>query len=148
MKKQFILLSFLFGLAIQSFGQASNQDFEQDLLDKSQRQKKTGVILLGAGGASLVQGGVLILNGSEEAVNCLGSLNCTGSEGEEWAAGTVLFIAGGLAMLGSVPFFISAGNNKQGAAKLSLDSKPIYLPRNTHNGPRAHPAIQISIPLY
>jgi hypothetical protein len=147
MKKLLITLSLLVGLAFQTFSQVSETNYKQDLLAKSQRQKKTGFILLGAGGAALALGGILAASGTEEVVNCIGTLNCTGSDGDEWAAGTVLAIAGGLAMLGSVPLFISSGNNKKTASQLSLNSKPIYLPRNTHNGPRSHPALQLTIPL-
>lgn len=148
MKKTFLLLSIVFGMSFQSFGQVSESDYNQDLLGKSQSQKKTGFILLGAGGAALILGGVLAISGTEEVVNCIGTLNCSSNDGNEWVAGSILALTGGLAMVSSVPFFISAGNNKQKAAQLSLNKKAIYLPRNTHNGPRTYPALELSIPLY
>lgn len=147
MKKLLIIFSLFAGISHQTFGQVSESNSKQDLLEKSQRQKTTGFIMLGTGGAALVIGGIMAIKGTGEVVNCLGTLNCSGSEGNEWAAGTVLALVGGLAMVGSAPFFISAGNNKQKAAQLSLNTMPIYLPRGTNNGPRSYPVLQLSIPL-
>lgn len=147
MKSLFLLLVFLLGSSFLGHGQVIESEQKQNHLEKSQNQKKTGWIMLGVGGAAVVLGGILATSGSSEIANCLGTFNCTGSDGNEWAAGAVLVIAGGLAMVGSVPFFISAGNQKQKAARLTLVTKPIYLPKNTHNGPRSYPAITLTLPL-
>lgn len=82
----------------------------EDLLLKSKNQKTTGFLMLGLGAAAAVTGAILfdqnfdvMSDGGDGATN----------------AGGVLFVAGGLSVLGSVPFFIASSNNKQKAMAIS-----------------------------
>lgn len=139
MKKILILVIFLTGLAWHSFGQKSETPItKQYYLEKSNRQKKTGFILLGAGAAIL--GGIIGISNF-----CL--FGCTSSQYNAMSAGGGLIMAGGISMVASVPLLIGAGVNANKAAKLSLHIQPIDLPKHANGGPKSFPSLKISIPL-
>lgn len=106
---------------------------KQDYLDKSRRQKTTGFIMLGGGVVMATAGGILFnenfnLNGGGEA------------EG-------IMMVAGTLVALGSIPMFISAGNNARKAAQMSFRNEPLHIPKYAGNLPRSVPSLTLKIPL-
>lgn len=118
---------------------------KQDYLDKSRRQKTTAFVLLGGG---LVVGTVgFVIAGTKAAddlLNCIGLNNC---EGSNYGLETGMIIVGGLATIGSLPLFISAGNNKKRAFELSFKPQPTNIPKYAGNIPRAVPSITYTISL-
>ena len=75
-----------------------SQSAREDLIQKSKNQKTTGFLLLGIGAAASVGGATIFTNnftifgkGDDNAVT----------------GGAVLFLAGTLSVLGSIPFFIA-----------------------------------------
>jgi O-antigen/teichoic acid export membrane protein len=77
--------------------------FSQDYLRKSKNQKTAAWILLG-GGSALVVTGILLANNA--TIDNLGT-------------GAGVAIAGGVAVLGSIPLFLASGRNKKNAMSLS-----------------------------
>ncbi|TFV94721.1 hypothetical protein E4S40_11980 [Algoriphagus kandeliae] len=140
MKKLFIatfVVAALIGAAYPSFAQ---QLTKQDYLEKSKKQKTTAFILLG-GGAALLGAGAII--GSENF--CL--FSCTDSQNNAMNAASVMVVAGGAAMIASIPVFVSSGKNARKAAELSLNYQPMNAPRFTGAIPKAYPALTLTIPI-
>lgn len=81
-----------------------------DLLQKSKNQKTTAFLMLGLGAAAAVAGTIIF----EQNFDIWDDSN-------DQAAGTgaVLATAGGLSMLGSIPFFIASSKNKGRAMGMS-----------------------------
>ena len=116
MKKAFILVSMLI-VAASTFCQQPNPApalTKQDYLQKSKNQKKTAWIMLG-GGAALVLTGVLIPRGEHTGWNPI-----SGDEYENDGISAAFGLTGMVAMLGSIPFFISSGKNKRKAMSSSV----------------------------
>ena len=103
----------LLGFAPMLFAQQTNTEkmkMRDDLLIKSKNQKTTGFLMLGLGAAAAVTGAIMF----DQNFDIM-------SDGNDGAAnaGGVLFIAGGLSVLGSIPLFIASSNNKQKAMAIS-----------------------------
>ena len=81
--------------------------FSQDYLKKSKNQKTAAWILLG-GGSALVVTGILLANNA--ALDNLGT-------------GAGVAIAGGVAVLGSIPLFLASGRNKRKGMRLSFKNE-------------------------
>jgi hypothetical protein len=118
---------------------------KQDYLEKSRKQKTAGFILLG-GGVAVVGIGAIVsaTNAVGLTVSCIG-LNCSQAAEEGIQTGGAIMLVGGLAIVGSIPLFVSAGNNRKKAAALSFSNEPIYLPKYAGNLPRAVPSITLKI---
>jgi hypothetical protein len=87
---------------------ADSLSLKERYLIKSQAQKKTGYILLGAGLGCVAIGGILAANpSSDEFID------------DNTIAGGFLIVGGSLSMLASVPFFLSSDGNKKQAMKLN-----------------------------
>lgn len=127
----------LAGIFVQSFAQEMSK---QDYLKKSRNQKTTGFILLG-GGAALIIIGALIIDDNFCTI-------CDQTQNQENAmeGGEVAAIAGGVAMIASVPVLFSAKKNAKKASKLSLNIQPIYNPKLTGKLPNSFPAISLAVP--
>jgi hypothetical protein len=139
-----LLSAFLIGFSSQTFAQEMNK---QDYLDKSRRQKTTGFILLGGGVTLLVVGSIIYMtNGVELVGSCIG-LNCSSSAANGVGSGVAMITIGGLAALGSIPFFISSSKNINKAVHLSFRNEPTNIPKYAGNIPRSVPSITYSIPL-
>lgn len=125
-----------------SLGQQTDTSFspKENLLEKSRKQKTTGFILLGTGTAAVITGGALFRNNF-----CL--WDCSSNEDFAIGAGVALVLAGAGSMIASIPSFVKSLKNAKKAAQLSLKTTPVYLPRDSHNGPKSHLALQLSIPL-
>jgi len=129
MRKIFIL-SLLLAFAIVSFCQKTVQKqhwVQSDYLQKSKKQKKTGTILL-IGGAGLIITSFIIPKG--ELVYdgiCVGYLCDDKYKNDGIKSG--FFIAGGVAALSSIPFFIASGKNRRKAneatAFIDIEKKPV-----------------------
>ncbi|MCS5490392.1 hypothetical protein [Algoriphagus limi] len=140
MKKLFIALFVMatfIGAAYPSFAQ---QMTKQDYLEKSKKQKTTAFILLG-GGAAVAGAGVILF--SENF--CI--FGCTQSEVNASNAGGVMFLAGGAAMIASIPVFVSSGKNARKAAELNFNYQPMNMPRYTGAIPKSYPALTLTIPI-
>jgi hypothetical protein len=114
-----------------------------DYLQKSKSQNTTAWLLLGGGATSSAIG---IIIGFKEATDSFASIFSTEIE-EPSSTGTVLFIAGAVTMLSSVPFFIASTNNKKKASNLSgflkMENRPLLYQNNLSKS--AYPAIGIKI---
>ncbi|NVJ84873.1 MAG: hypothetical protein HWE15_01110 [Algoriphagus sp.] len=140
MKKLFIaifVVATLIGAAYPSFAQ---QMTKQDYLEKSKKQKTTAWILLGAGAAVTTTGAIIF---SENF--CI--FGCSKSEVDASNAGGVMVLAGGAAMLASIPVFISSGNNAKKAAELSFRYQPMNIPEYVGTIPKAYPSLTLTIPI-
>jgi hypothetical protein len=140
MKTQIIwaifLTVFLMGSSSQTFAQEMSH---QDYLDKSRKQKTTGLILMGGGSVLAIAGGVLF---SENFC----TVGCTPELEQGMNTGTVLMVVGGLTALGSIPLFISSNNSKK-AAQISIRNEPTNIPKYAGNIPKSVPSITYTIPL-
>lgn len=86
---------------------------KQDYLEKSRKQKTAGFILLGGGVAVLGIGAIVsATNAVGYTVSCIG-LNCSQAAEEGIQTGGAIMLVGGLAVVGSIPLFVSAGNNRK-----------------------------------
>jgi hypothetical protein len=139
-----LISAFLIGFSSQTFAQEMNK---QDYLDKSRKQKTTGYILLGGGVTLLVVGSIIYMtNGVELVGSCIG-LNCSSSAANGVGSGVAMITIGGLAALGSIPFFISSSKNINKAVHLSFRNEPTNIPKYAGNIPRSVPSITYSIHL-
>ncbi|MEO7394690.1 MAG: hypothetical protein ABIU11_07070 [Chitinophagaceae bacterium] len=102
------------------------------LFQKSKKQKAAAWVLLG-GGAGLVTSGFLI-GGSSDSF-----------DDNKLTTGALLVVTGGIAMVGSIPFFIASGTNKR-KAELTLKNESNSLIRPL-NGGKNFIALGISIRL-
>jgi hypothetical protein len=132
----FLLTAFLTGSSLPTFAQEMSK---QDYLDKSRRQKTTGLILMGGGSVLAIAGGVLF---SENFC----TVGCTPELEQGMNTGTVLMVVGGLTALGSIPLFISSNNSKK-AAQISIRNEPTNIPKYAGNIPKSVPSITYTIPL-
>lgn len=142
MKAFILFLSLGFGLILPAYSQDNTSSGDKEaLIALSKKQKKTGYILLGGGVGAAVIGGALFASNF-----CI--WGCTNESEALAGTGGILFILGTGAAIASVPVLINAGKTSKRAMELSANSIPIYLPTRSHNGPRSHPALQLSIPLH
>jgi hypothetical protein len=87
---------------------------KDEYLKKSKGQKTAAIVLLAGGGALVTVGAILSLND----VYYLDFED----NGNEDVAGALVLV-GGVAMLGSIPFFISARKNKERAMQVSFKNE-------------------------
>jgi hypothetical protein len=138
-----LLSAFLIGFSSQTFAQEMSK---QDYLDKSRRQKTTGFILLGGGVALFLVGSVkLLVSGTESVISCV--TGCSSVDESGMNSGAAIALIGGLATLGSIPFFISSGKNVKKAVHLSFKNEPSNIPKYAGNFQQSIPSLSLSIPL-
>lgn len=125
-----LIAAFLVGSTLPVFAQSMSK---QDYLDKSRMQKTTGFIMLG-GGVAMATAGAILFN---ENFNLNG-----GGEAEG-----IMMVAGTLVALGSIPMFISSGNNARKAAQMSFRNEPLHIPKYAGNLPRSVPSLTLKTPL-
>lgn len=120
---------------------------KSDYLAKAKKQNTTAWVLLG-GGFGLSTAGLIV--GIQETRETIDDLFDTG-ETRSSSAGAVLLIAGGATMLSSVPFFVSASENKKKAVdapisfRLIMEIQPFI--RQGSMVKTSYPAIAIRIGL-
>lgn len=119
--KKIIFGTILLSFASVSFAQHSASKPvlpKTDYLQKSKKQKKTGMIFLGGGAAFIVTS--LVIPQGESTGFQIDPFTWGFYEGHKNDGIRGAFIlAGGLSMLGSIPFFIASGKNKRRARKAS-----------------------------
>ena len=146
MKTHIALALLISALLVSTTFIASAQEMtKQDYLEKSRKQKTAGFILLG-GGVAVVGIGAIVsaTNAVGLTVSCIG-LNCSQAAENGLEAGGVIMLVGALSVAGSIPLFISAGNNRKKAAAMSFSNEPLYIPKYAGNLPRAVPSITLKI---
>lgn len=102
----FLLLALLSNFVMAQQDPSKKPVADEDLILKSRSQKSTAFIMLGLGAATTALGAIVF----EENFTVLGESNNNAVTGS-----VVMAIAGGLSMLGSIPFFVASANNKQKA---------------------------------
>ena len=110
MKKQLLIL-FMLASFSSSFAQGLTKE---DYLRRSKNQKKTAWILCGTG-ATLILTSLIVYPNNYSFLG----FNSAAEQRQANSAG-VLFTAGGICVLGSIPFFILSGGNRKKAAALSF----------------------------
>lgn len=116
--------------------QDSNQFLIQEYVKQSERQKKTGLVMLGAGLGATIVGAVMI-----------GSAFGTNSSETVGNVGGGLLVAGSLSTLISIPVLISSAANGCKAGKLSISLGQTQALRVQGIPQRTYPTISFSLPL-
>ncbi len=120
--KKIIFGTILIAFAAASFAQQSAPKqalMQTDYLQKSKKQKKTALIFLG-GGAALIVTSLVIPQGEPTGYQ-IDPISGGFYEGHKNDGIRGAFIlAGGLSMLGSIPFFIASAKNKRKARQASV----------------------------
>ena len=142
-----MLLAFSASCFAQEQAPPVNKKTKQDYLYKSYKQKNTGFILLGAGVAAML-GGAVIAASSTDYSNMWGTPE-PASSNDGLDAGTVLFIAGGASVIGSIFMFVASGNNKKRANAMTVSFKleKGLPPMLRDKGQTYYPALSIKVPI-
>jgi uncharacterized membrane protein len=133
MKKITISLLLLIASGVM-FSQQSNPASvltKQDYLQKSKNQKTAAWVLLG-GGTAMVGGSIIW---------ALQDIFSTSS------GPSVLFVTGGVAMIGSIPLFIVSGKNKRKAMSLSFKMQQVPQLQNGSFVNQPLPSVNLKISL-
>lgn len=140
MKHFTLIFALLFSTAVSIFAQQKAPETlsREDLLNQSKKQKTTAFILLGAGATATAVGAAMISNNF-----CI--FGCSSSEDRALGVGSGLFVAGGLAMLASIPVFISSSQNSKRAYQIRASHEQILLPDLGQPGPKSYPALELTI---
>ena len=95
-----------------------------DLFKKSRNQSKAAFIMLGGGGALLLTGIITsIVKAGREFVG----LFDPNEEVKNYTVETLLLVVGGAAVIGSIPLFVAASQNKHKAKLLISNQKTSYI---------------------
>jgi hypothetical protein len=117
---------------------AYNETQRATFLQKSKNQKQAAFILLGGGAVAVTLGAIIFDNNFE----VLGE-----TDDAAVVAGAVLMVGGGLSMLGSIPLFISAANNKEKSLSINggikIERTPTILPNQSFA--RNYPALSVRL---
>ena len=135
MKKHILILALLHSTIPELFAQSRDTTYLiNEYFRKSETQKKTGLIMLGAG-----------LGAAALGVQVFAEAFSGGSEGAG-TAGQVLFFAGAISTLASIPVLISSGSNSRKAANLTIQTQslPGIRPKGISG---MYPALNLSIPI-
>jgi uncharacterized membrane protein len=136
MAKFFLVLTLFFSFL--SNVKAQNQESKiliEEYLKRSEQQKKTGLIMLGAGVGSVLIGTVLFGVGWSDGNNAAG------------VSGVLLASAGSISTLVSIPILVSSASNGRKAAKLSINTARLASPLPDSFPSKIYPALSFSIPL-
>lgn len=138
MKKLLLLLVILTPLLTKSvFAQQEfNKLLVEEYVRQSQTQKKTGLIMLGAGIASTIAGTSMFIAAWGGASAAVGT------------SGVILFTAGSLSTIFSIPVIISSAAKGRKAAKMSLVSEKVIYFQNQGALSASYPALNFSIPFH
>ncbi|MGQ0738924.1 MAG: hypothetical protein ACT4OJ_07700 [Bacteroidota bacterium] len=148
MKKIFVLL--LLFTSTGCIGQETTTPpamTKSDYLARAKRQNTAAWVTLG-GGFAISTVGMIV--GNEEVKTDIGNLFRLEDTRKTYAGG-ILLIAGGVTMLGSIPFFVSATENRKKAAdaplslKLKMETQPFIRQGSLVKTP--YPAISLRIAL-
>lgn len=128
-----LLLCFSFGKLYAQ--DSSNKILIEEYIKQSENQKKTGLIMLGAGLGATVIGTVMF-----------GSAWSTGSE-VVGVSGAILVTAGVISTLVSIPIIISSASKARKAGRLSLDLNTARVLTPGGNSPSIYPGLKLSVSL-
>ena len=120
---------------------------KQDYLIKSKHQKKWAIILLSAGGALAFAGIFIATNDLDYNLNPFGGSDPYDNPNENETLAAGLIVAGGLAMLGSIPLFVAAHKNKKKAMAISFKYEPAELIHRNTISKTAIPSINLHVSL-
>jgi hypothetical protein len=137
MTKLFLILSFFLAFIFQSQAQSQERKILiEDYIQRSEKQKKTGLIMLGTGVGSVIIGTVLFGTGW--------------SDGSDFAAGSgaILMAAGSITTLISIPILVSSASNGRKAAKLGIGTARLSEPIPNGFYQKSYPALHFSIPIH
>lgn len=107
----------------------------EEYIRQSEKQKKTGLIMLGAGAGSVLLGTVLLGTAWNSGSNIAGG------------ASAFLLAAGSISTLTSIPILVSSASNGRKAAKLGIGTTQLAAPSSRGGGRITYPSWIISIPL-
>ena len=128
-----ILLVLAIALATNLYSQGSTNN-KQMLLEKSKSQKTAGWILL-AGGAALGVTGAVVFANSDFLSESDGNTDLGG----------FMMLGGSVAMLVSIPMFISSANNARKAATLTIGTQKLLIPHADKTALQLQPTIGLRI---
>lgn len=117
---------------------AQNQENKiliEEYLRRSEQQKKTGLILLGAGVGSVILGTVLFATAWSNGSEPIGG------------AGVFLMTAGSISTLVSIPILISSASNGRKAAKVGIGTDRVPVPQLVGLSGKAFPTLSIILPI-
>ena len=137
MRKLFLILSLLLTFILQSQAQSQERKILiEEYIKRSEKQKKTGLIMLGTGVGSVVIGTVLFGTGW--------------SDGSDFAAGSgaILMVAGSVSTLISIPILVSSAANGRKAAKLGIGTARLTEPIPNGFYQKTYPALHFSLPIH
>lgn len=115
--------------------QDSNQFLIQEYAKQSERQKKTGLVMLGAGVGAVVVGTVMFAAAWDSGLDFAGD------------ASVFFLAAGSISTLVSIPIIISSASNGRKAGKLSMGLGQTQALQAPGFSPSAYPTISFSLPL-
>jgi len=133
--KIILLISCFLVLTVASYSQQNHPSKPltyDDYMKKSKDQKNAGWLMLG-GGVLMISVGTLIIFGK----------GIFGADDTD----SILPLVGAGTAIGSIPFFISSGNNKRKAGHINLGFQPETFPGQSPIILGAQPAITIKIGL-
>jgi hypothetical protein len=113
-------------------------------LNKSKNQKTAGWVCLGMGTTMIIVGSVGFANNYDKTSTDLASDVNTVLNASFF---TLIFTAGVLCDIVSIPLFASAHHNKKLAATLSFDNQHIYSPLNKSLSRNVYPSLTVKIRL-
>jgi hypothetical protein len=124
MKSKILIAALLCAFSCYVFSQtlqpADPVDKDYYLL-KSKKQRKTATIMGISGGVLMTAGLIVgIVDATDATLDAVDD-----GEGSKFSGGAVLFVAGGIVLLGSIPFSIAAHNNKRRYMRFSLQPQRI-----------------------
>lgn len=113
---------------------------KEDLLQKSKNQRTAGWVLLGGGAGLVLAGSIVMVDaiGNDLFVN-------SNNYNSKTNTGTVLVVAGLVAMGGSIPLLIVGHKNHKKAMALALTNKNIQMLQKGSWSYQSYPAISFSI---
>lgn len=114
---------------------SSNKILIEEYIKQSENQKKTGLIMLGAGLGTTVIGTVMFASAWSSGSELVGG------------SGAILFTAGAISTLVSIPIIISSASKARKAAKLSIQSRSLPGIQLNNFSYVIYPSLNLSIPI-
>jgi hypothetical protein len=138
MKKQILFaLVMVFSVTFKSFSQDNKgKILAEEYLRQSEKQQRTGLIMLGAGVGATVAGTVMFFAAWGGAAPAVGT------------TGVILFTTGSISTLASIPVLISSASNGRKAGKISLVNENSDQSQIMGMGRKSYPALSFSYPIY
>lgn len=126
----------LFGIIFQTMAQTEKTVTSQArLMALSDNQYTAGLIFLGTG--------TVLLGTSWAIPTKYDYMDGTSNQ----RVLSIIAVTGALAMITSIPLFLSAGQNARMAARLSLQNQTLYQPIPIPGQPNSFPSLSLKIPL-